>query len=285
MNIEDEVLYMKTKRVILILALVLILTTITGCTKAEENKLTFGVAPGPYGDMIKKAIQPSLESKGYKVELKEFSDYIQPNQALSNQEIDVNLFQHTVYLEKFAQDHKLKLTSLISVPTAGVGIYSKKVKRIEELQEFSQVAIPNDPTNLARALRLLQAAELITIKADIDPTKASERDIEKNFKNLKIITLEAAQLPRALESADIAVINGNFAISAGLSLSSALVAEKLDESYKNVIAVRTEDIDKTFVKDILAVVESEEFFKVIEDPQYDFKDFQKPDWYKEKYKK
>jgi D-methionine transport system substrate-binding protein len=130
----------------------------------------------------------------------------------------------------------------------------------------------------------LQAAELITIKADIDPTKASERDIEKNFKNLKIITLEAAQLPRALESADIAVINGNFAISAGLSLSSALVAEKLDESYKNVIAVRTEDIDKTFVKDILAVVESEEFFKAIEDTQYDFKDFQKPDWYKEKYK-
>jgi D-methionine transport system substrate-binding protein len=276
---------MKFKITALILVLLVLFTTLTACTSKEEKKIVFGVAPGPYGDMIKKAVQPPLESKGYKVELKEFSDYVQPNLALSNKEIDVNLFQHTVYLEKFSADRSLKLSPVIIVPTAGVGIYSKKVKGLEELQEGSQVAIPNDPTNLARALRLLQAAKLITIKAEIDPTKASEKDILENPKNLKIVTLEAAQLPRSLETVDIAVINGNFAISAGIPLSSALVMEKLAEEYKNVVAVRTEDLDKEFVKVIKTVVESEEFYKVIEDDKYDFKAFQKPEWYKKKYNK
>ncbi|OGO78394.1 MAG: metal ABC transporter substrate-binding protein [Clostridiales bacterium GWB2_37_7] len=276
---------MKLRIIGLVLVLVVLFTTLTACAGKEEKKITFGVAPGPYGDMIKKGIQPALLEKGYKVELKEFSDYVQPNLALSNKEINVNLFQHTVYLEKFAEDRSLQLSPVIIVPTAGVGIYSKKIKSLEELQEGSQVAIPNDPTNLSRALRLLQAAKLITIKSDIDPTKASEKDIVENPKNLKIVTLEAAQLPRSLETTDLAVINGNFAISAGIPLSTALVMEKLAEEYKNVIAVRTEDLDKEFVKDIKAVVESEAFFVAIEDDKQDFKSFQKPDWYKQKYNK
>lgn len=276
---------MKLKLGAIILVVILIIAAITGCSKGDEKKIVFGVAPGPYGDMIKKAIQPSLENKGYKVEIKEFSDYIQPNQALSNKEIDVNLFQHTVYLEKFCADQNLKLSALISVPTAGVGVYSKTINSIDELKDNSKVAIPNDPTNLARALRLLQAANLITIKDGIDPTKASENDIDKNPKNLKIVTLEAAQLPRALESTELAVINGNFAISAGIPLSSALVKEELAEEYKNVIAVRTEDLGLDFVKDIKSIVESEAFSKIIEDSSLEFKDFQKPNWYNEKFSK
>ena len=272
-------------RILYFVLLAILLFTFTGCAAKEEKKVVFGVAPGPYGDMIKKGIQPSLEAKGYKVEIKEFSDYVQPNLALANKEIDVNLFQHTVYLEKFSADHELALSVVISVPTAGVGIYSKKVNSLVELKEGSQVAIPNDPTNLARALRLLQAAELITIKKDIDPTKASEQDIESNYKKLAIVTLEAAQLPRALESADLAVINGNFAISAGIPLSSALVKENLDEKYKNVVAVRTEDLSKQLTQDIKAVVESDAFYQIIEAQEYDFKDFQKPDWYNTKYNK
>lgn len=272
-------------RIITVVLLIIMIFNIVGCSSSIEKKLVFGVAPGPYGDMIKKGIQPGLESKGYKVEIKEFSDYVQPNLALSNKEIDANLFQHTVYLEKFSTDHKLSLSSVIIVPTAGVGIYSKKLSSLAELKEGSQVAIPNDPTNLARALRLLQAAQLITIKKDIDPTKASEQDLENNFKSLKIVTLEAAQLPRALESADLAVINGNFAISAGIPLSSALFKEQLAEQYKNVVAVRTEDLEQQFVKDIKAIIESEEFYNVIESEEYEFKDFQKPDWYQAKFKK
>ncbi len=277
---------MKKRILILVIALFTIGALLTGCgdkgdqaNKNEEGLVTFGVAPGPYGDMVIKGIKPSLEKKGYKVEIQEFMDYVQPNFALANKEIDVNLFQHSVYLQKFSEDNNLKLSPVITIPTAGVGIYSNKIKSLEELQEGSEVAIANDPTNLARGIRLLEAAGLITIKKEIDPIRASEKDIEDNPKNLKIITLEAAQLPRSLDSADLAIINGNFAISAGIPLSSAIVQEQLSEEYKNLVAVRTEDLEIQLVKDIKEVIESEDFRKVIEDKQYMFKDFQKPNWY------
>jgi len=127
-------------------------------TTSEKNSknIVIGVCPGPYGDMVRKAIAPALEKKGYKVETKEFSDYVQPNKALANKEIDVNLFQHTAYLQKFSKDNKLDLSPVIVVPTAGMGIFSNKVKSLDSLKDGAQVAIPNDASNLARALVLLQ---------------------------------------------------------------------------------------------------------------------------------
>lgn len=249
---------------------------------AANKTIVFGVAPGPYGDLIRQAIQPSLEKKGYKVEYKEFSDYVQPNLALANGALDANLFQHSLYLEKFSADKGLKLSRLISVPTAGLGLYSHKIKSINDLKKGDVVTLSNDPTNLARGLRFLAKLNLITIKKDIDPLTASEKDIEQNPKGLVFRPLEAAQLPRTLDSATASVVNGNFAISAGLKLSEALKLETLDENIKNVIAVRTEDIDKPFVKDIKAVVESAEFLAVIDDPKNIFKSFQRPDWINEK---
>ncbi|NLM12782.1 MAG: metal ABC transporter substrate-binding protein, partial [Epulopiscium sp.] len=125
----------------------------------------------------------------------------------------------------------------------------------------------------------LEQAGLITLNKNIDPSKASEKDIESNPKNLKITPVEAAQLPRTLDSVDLAAINGNYAISAGIDLSTAIVMEELQEDYKNLIAVRTEDINEQFVKDIKEVVESEAFRAVIENPNDMFKDFQKPAWF------
>jgi D-methionine transport system substrate-binding protein len=276
---KEGLVKMMKKMFSLLLGIFFLVGVVTNYSFAASKKIIFGVAPGPYGDMVKKAIQPSLEKKGYTVEIKEFTDYVQPDLALGNKEIDVNLFQHSVYLEKFAKDNNLKLSPVISVPTAAAAIYSHKIKSIKQLKKGSQVTIPNDPTNLARALRLLQAAGLIKIKASIDPTKASEKDIVSNPKNLKIQTVEAAQLPRTLDSTDIAVINGNYAISAGIKLSSAIVNEKLAENYKNVIAVRTEDLNSQFVKDIKEIVKSAQFRIVIESAKNIFKDFQKPDWY------
>ncbi len=247
--------------------------------KDNGKEVVFGVAPGPYGDMVKLAIQPELEKKGYTVKLMEFSDYVQPNIALGNGEINVNLFQHTVYLENFAKEHNLDLSPVISVPTASMGIFSKKYKKLEELPDGATVTLPNDVPNLARALRFLVQVNLITLKPDIDLTKASERDIAENPKNLVFTPAEAAQLPRTLDSADIAIINGNFAISAGLKLSDAVAKEKLDESYKNIIAVKTSDKETQFVKDIEAIVKSQEFRKVIKDDKNIFKDFDFPDWF------
>ncbi|WP_435954822.1 MetQ/NlpA family ABC transporter substrate-binding protein [Dryocola sp. BD626] len=245
---------------------------------ADDKTITFGVAPGPYGDMVKQAIAPSLKEKGYKVVVREFSDYVQPNMALANGSIDANLFQHSLYFNKFTADKGLKLTKLLTVPTAGMGLYSHKVKSLGELKKGDIVTLSNDPTNLARGLRFLQSMELITIKDNIDPTKASERDIASNPKGLVFKPLEAAQLPRTLDSASAALVNGNFAIAAGLDLNSALKQEHLDENLKNIIAVRSEDADKPFAKDIVEVVKSPAYRAVIDDPKNIFNAFQKPDW-------
>lgn len=277
MNIKE---WFKSKSSLLVAVLFMVSA---GNALAQSQHLIIGVAPGPYGDLVKQALAPSLAKKGYTIEVKEFSDYVQPNLALSNKAIDANLFQHPIYLTKFSADKGLKLSSLISVPTAGVGIYSKKYKSLGEIKEGATVTVPNDPTNLARALSYLQTLGLIKIKAELDATKASERDIVENPKKLKIHPIEAAQIPRTVDSVDIAVATGNFAISSGI-YPSALDREIIPENYINIIAVRTDDLQAQFAKDIKEVVESEAFAQVMSDPAKIFKDFQKPEWLKAKTK-
>ncbi|WP_390287275.1 MetQ/NlpA family ABC transporter substrate-binding protein [Brenneria goodwinii] len=249
---------------------------------AQAQTIVFGVAPGPYSDMIKFAIKPGLERKNYQVKIMEFSDYVQPNLALANGSIDVNLFQHLPYLKKFSADKGLKLSPLINVPTAGLGLYSKEIKSLDELKQGDVVTLSNDPTNLARGIRFLASLGLVTLKGDIDATKATERDIGGNPRGLVFKPLEAAQLPRTLDSSAASLVNGNFAIASGLKLSDAIALETLDEEIKNVVAVRTDDLNKSFVADIKTTIESPEFAAVIQDPQYIFRDFQKPLWLQKK---
>lgn len=213
----------------------------------SPQTIVFGVAPGPYGDMVKQAIAPTLKEKGYKVVVREFSDYVQPNMALANGSIDANLFQHTLYFDNSPLT-RAEAQQLIVVPTAGMGFYSRKINSLDALKKGDIITLSNDPTNLARGLRFLQSLELITIKDNIDPTKASERDIASNPKGLVFKPLEAAQLPRTLDGVTGALVNGNFAVAAGLDLSSAIKQEHLDENLKNIIAVRSEDADKPFAK-------------------------------------
>lgn len=249
-------------------------------TANEENKeVIFDVAPGPYGDMILKAIKPGLEEKGYTVSVRDFTDYIQPNQALANEEIQANLFQHTDYLETFRTDHNLDIESLIVVPTLSMGIYSEKYTSLSELPDGASIAVANDPSNLARTLQMLQDNGLIKIKDDLGSTKATERDITENPKNLKIQALEAAALPRAIGTVDIACVPGNFAVAAKLDITSALTFENQTERLKNVIAVNSKDVDSQLGKDIVEVVESEDFRAVMEDPNDIFTAFGRPDWW------
>ncbi|PWC18678.1 metal ABC transporter substrate-binding protein [Brenneria roseae subsp. roseae] len=263
------------------LSIVLLATGIQlASANSDPKTIVFGVSPGPYGDMVNQAIKPELAKKGYKVVVREFSDYVQPNLALSNGSIDANLFQHTLYMEKFAADKGLKISRLIIVPTASMGLYSNKIKSLDELKKGDVITLSNDATNLARGLRFLQSLGLITIKADIDATKASEKDIVENPRGLVFKPLEAAQLPRTLDSVTASLVNGNFAFAAGLKLSSAIKLETLDENLKNVIAVRTDDLDKPFVQDIKAAVESPAYAAVIDQPDSMFSQFQKPEWMK-----
>jgi len=275
------------KKIFSALLVLTLLLAFAGCsnntkTNSDDSgskntvNLKVGFCPGPYSDLWKKAIAPQLEKKGYTFEYVEFSDYVQPNNALSNKEIDVNLFQHSTYLKNFSTEHKLELSLVTEVPTAGMGIWSNTTTSLEKVKNGATVTIPNDETNQARALRVLEAAGLIKLKDGVDKAKATPADIGENSHELKIVPTEAAQLPRTLDSADLAVINGNFAISAGLDLTNALYKEILAEGYVNVIAVRSEDIDKQFVKDIKEAATNDTFKSIINDTSGAFYTFQKP---------
>lgn len=273
---------MNTKRIIGLIALLsILLLAFTGCSSktadADTKKaLKVGVCAGPYGDMFTEAIKPSLEAKGYAVEIIEFSDYVQPNKALAAGEIDVNMFQHSTYLNNFSKENSLDLTAITEIPTAGMGIFSEKYKSIDAIEDGTIVAIPNDPTNLSRAIRILAQTNIITIDPAVDPTKATQYTLSSNPKNLQFTEIEAPQLPRSLDSVGIAIINGNYAISAGLKLSDAIYNEKIAEGYVNVIAVKTADKNSQFANDIVEVVKSDAFKSVIEDPSKQYASFQKP---------
>jgi D-methionine transport system substrate-binding protein len=244
-------------------------------TASEVKKIKIGATAGPYSDMVTKAIKPGLEEKGYEVEVVEFSDYIQPNKALDNGDIQANLFQHTIYLNKFSKENNMELTALIAVPTAPMGIYSNKVKSFDDLKEGATVALPNDPTNAARAFNILKDQGLVSLDPNADPLTISEKDIKDNKKKLKFLPIEAGQLPRSVDSADLAAVPGNFALAAKMNLLDAIALENMLDQYRNVAAVKTTNKDDQLAQDIKAVIESEEFEKVIDEQ---FKGFGKPTW-------
>lgn len=254
--------------------LVLSLGLFFSCT--EESALKVGVCAGPYGDMFVEAIKPELEKKGYKVQIVEFSDYVQPNNALAEKEIDVNVFQHSTYLKKFSSDHSLALSYLTEIPTAAMGIFSDSSDSIGNLPEGAVIAIPNDDTNLSRALRVLAQTGAVKINPAIDASKAKVSDISFNPKKFTFKEVNAEILPGVLDSVGAAIINGNYALSAGLKLSDAIYNEQLAAGYYNVIAVRTEDLEKDFAKEIYSIVHSDFFREVIENPQGQYIAFARP---------
>lgn len=245
---------------------------------AEETKskdITIGATAGPYSDMLKKAIVPSLEEKGYKVTIKEFSDYIQPDKALDSGAIDANLFQHSVYLNNFNKENGTKLKALIIVPTAPMGFFSDKYKSVKDIPDGATIALANDPSNEARTLQSLEEQGLIEVSDDVDPLTASIKDVTKNPKKLVFKEIEAAGLPRAVETTDLAGVPGNFALAAGFDLQKAVFLENMPDQFRNVVAVREADENSQLAKDLKEVVESAEFEKVIDK---EFKGFGKPEW-------
>ncbi|MBC3928973.1 MetQ/NlpA family ABC transporter substrate-binding protein [Undibacterium sp. CY21W] len=241
----------------------------------DPKELVIGTSAGPYADQVKLGIKPVLEKQGYKVKVVEFNDYIQPNFALAEGSLDANAFQHIIYLTKFSTENKLPLSELIKVPTAPIAIYSKKHTSLNQVKEGTTVALPNDPTNQARALVLLDQLGWIKLRANFDPIRASEKDIADNIKKIKLIPLEAAQLPRSLQDTDYSFVNGNFALASGLKLSEALAREKISANYQNLVAIRTADKGKAWVKDLEAAYRSREFLDIT---NKHFAGFSKPDY-------
>lgn len=231
---------------------------------APAKTLTVGVNPVPGGDIM-KFLEPVFAKQGVTLKTVEFSDYIQPNLALADGSIDANLFQHGPYLEDFAKEHNLKLVALTTTYIAPLGIYSKTLKKPGDIAEGATVAVPNDPTNGSRALRLLEKEGLITIRKDA-PFLVSPADIEGNPKNLKVLEVEAAQLPRSLDDVALAVINCSFALGAGLNpVKDAIALEAKDSPYANVVAIRAGDESRPEIQLLKKEVRTPEMKKFIEE--------------------
>lgn len=224
----------------------------------EKRTIVFGTTVGDFGDMVKFSIKPILERKGYEVKLTEFTDYVQPNLALAEDSIDVNIFQHKPYLDTFKQERKLDLTPIFQVPTAPLGVYSGRLTNLNQAKQDMRVSVPNDPSNFARALVVMDELGWMELNENINPLNASERDIKDNKYNIQLVQLEAAQIPRARNDVDFAIINGNYAVSSGVDLTTALYQEP-SFAYVNWGVVRTKDLNTPWVKDIIDAYNSDEF--------------------------
>lgn len=207
---------------------------------AELKELLVGASPAPHAEIL-EAASKALEEKGYKLVIKEYTDYVQPNLALNSGDLDANYFQHLPYLEQFNEQNGTKLVSAGAIHYEPFGIYAGKTASLDALADGAKVAVPNDATNEARALLLLEAQGLIKLTDGVG-LNATKTDVVENPKNLDILEIEAAQVPRSLQDVDIAVVNGNYAIEAGLKVSDALAVEASDSeaavTYGNIVAVQ-----------------------------------------------
>jgi len=223
---------------------------------AQDKEIKVGVTAGPHAQIMEQ-VKLEAAKQGLKIQIVEFSDYVQPNAALAAGDLDANSYQHKPYLDAQIKDRGYPFAVAANTVTFPIGIYSKKLKKLADLKEGARFGIPNDPTNGGRVLLLLQAQGLIKLK-DGAGLKATPLDVVANPKKLKFIELDAAQLPRSLDDLDASAINTNFAISAGLNpKTDAIVQEGPDGPYVNLLVVRAADKDKPWVAKLVQAYRSD----------------------------
>ena len=230
---------------------------------AQDKPLKVGVTAGPHAQIFEQ-VKKIAEKDGLKIQIIEFSDYVQPNAALATGDLDANSYQHKPYLDQQIKDRGYRLVNVGYTVNFPIGLYSKKVKRLEDLKEGAKFGIPNDPTNGGRVLLVLQDKGLIKLRPEAG-LKATPLDVIDNPKKLKFVELDAAQLPRSLDDLDASAINTNYALSAGLQPNrDAITQESAKSPYVNLIAVREQDKDKPWVAKLVKAYQSEEIRKFIQ---------------------
>lgn len=238
----------------------------TNTTEKSDSSdvLKIGASPRPHAEIL-EFVKPKLEEKGIKLEIVEFTDYVTPNLALNDKEIDANFFQHVPYMESFAKDHNLDLVSVGAIHVEPLGLYSSKIDSIDNLPDGATIAIPNDPTNAGRSLILLENNGLIKLKKDAG-LEATSKDIAENPKNLKFKEIDAAQIPRVLPDVDAAVINTNYIFETDLDpTKDALLIEGPESPYANIVTAREDNKDSDKIKTLIEILQSENVKKFIED--------------------
>ncbi|MGI6151357.1 MAG: MetQ/NlpA family ABC transporter substrate-binding protein [Christensenellales bacterium] len=260
----------------LVMAALLAVFALVGCSNdsaqqqngadAEQITIKVGASPSPHAEILEQVVD-KLAEQGYTLQIIEYTDYVQPNLALESGDLAANYFQHKPYLEDFNEKNGTHLVPVANIHYEPYGLYAGKTASIDELKDGATIAVPNDASNEARALLLLEATGLIKLKPDAG-LLATVMDITENPKNLKIMEIEAAQLPRSLPDVNMAVINGNYALDAGLTVKDALAVEDKDslaaERYANVLVVKEGNEDDPGIKALIAALQSEEIKAYIE---------------------
>ncbi|POR46916.1 D-methionine transport system substrate-binding protein [Paraburkholderia eburnea] len=221
--------------------------------------LRVGFVPGPYADEFREGVEPQLKRKGYTVQYVNFSTGLEANQAVWHGEIAADVMQHSVYLNAYNNRNGTDLVGVVQVPTPPMGLYSTRHHSLVEVKPGATVAVPNDPVNLERALKILQAVGWIRIRENPNPVDVSEHDVVANPAGIRIVPLDTAQAPRALQDVDFAAIQGNFAISSGHRLTEALALENMQSPYVNQVVVKSANRNSQATADIVAAYRADEF--------------------------
>lgn len=242
-------------------------TAAASSSAASDNVITVGASPSPHAEIL-EAIKPELEAQGYELKVVEYSDYVQPNVALSEGDLDANYFQHLPYLENYNTENGTDLASAGAIHFEPMGLYAGKSSDIANVPDGAKIAVPSDATNEARALLLLQDQGVIKLTDGVG-LEATANDIVENPHNVELVEVEAAAVPRSLQDVDFGVINGNYALSAGLDTSATLASEGADseaaQTYANIIAVRNGDENSEKTQALLKALTSDTARKFIED--------------------
>ena len=237
--------------------------TLAAPVLAQDKPLKIGVTGGPHAQIFEQ-VKKVAEKDGLKIQIVEFTDYVQPNAALAAGDLDANSYQHKPYLDAQVKDRGYKIVPVGYTVNFPIGIYSKKVKSLADLKEGARVGIPNDPTNGGRVLLVFQDKGLIKLKPEAG-LKATPLDIIENPKKIKFVEVDAAQLPRTLDDLDASAINTNYALSAGLNPGKdAISQENAKSPYVNLLAVREQDKDKPWVAKLVKAYHSDEIRKFIQ---------------------
>lgn len=284
---------MKKKNLLIFAALLFVLTVLGACgnndeDKAEstdeeteathdalsEDKLVIGVTGGPH-EQIFEVVKEVAAKDGLEIELVTFSDYIMPNTALAEKDIDLNSYQHKPFMDKFNDDHSTDLSAVFTTVLAAIGVYSNELTDINDTPEGAKIGIPNDPTNGTRALIIFEEAGIIELDDEKRDT-ATILDIVTNERNVEFIELDAAQLPLMLDEVDLAVINGNFATSNGLDpTTDSLFTEEADSPYVNYVVSRAENANDPVIEKLQKAYYSDEVADFVLE---EFKGAYQPSW-------
>lgn len=241
------------------LSVVTVVTLLAGCGKKEEKKITVAASTTPHAEILEQC-KEALKEEGYELVIKTMDDYVVPNTATESGDVDANYFQHKPYLDQFNDENKTHLVSVFKVHYEPYGIYAGTAKKLDAIPDGSKIAVPNDATNEARALMLLDAQGLIKLNDNTNLT-ATKKDITENPHNYDIVEMEAALLPKVLDEVAVAVINGNYAIGAGLKVSEALATEDVKstaaQTYANIVVVKEGNENNEGIKALIKALETD----------------------------